>query len=83
MCANCTRFNKTLFATFTALISSCFPFISSRRNKIGLERKVLEQGLYSFTVVRHTLFFLYETDSVIIVRILHSSQDIVRHLQRP
>ncbi|WP_240478586.1 type II toxin-antitoxin system RelE/ParE family toxin [Pectobacterium brasiliense] len=35
----------------------------------------------SFPVARHTLFFLYETDSVIVVRILHQSQDIVRHLK--
>ncbi|MEF9676704.1 type II toxin-antitoxin system RelE/ParE family toxin [Pectobacterium aroidearum] len=46
-----------------------------------MERKELGPGLYSFPVARHTLFFLYETDSVIVVRILHQSQDIVRHLK--
>ncbi|GKW30755.1 type II toxin-antitoxin system RelE/ParE family toxin [Pectobacterium brasiliense] len=56
-------------------------FIAIRHNKIGIERKELGPGLYSFPVVRHTLFFLYETDSVIVVRILHQSQDIVRHLK--
>ncbi|WP_406641403.1 type II toxin-antitoxin system RelE/ParE family toxin [Pectobacterium brasiliense] len=37
--------------------------------------------MYSCPVVRHTLFFLYETDSVIVVRILHQSQDSMRHLK--
>ncbi|WP_258305546.1 type II toxin-antitoxin system RelE/ParE family toxin [Pectobacterium polaris] len=46
-----------------------------------MECKELGPGLYSFPVVRHTLFFLYETDSVIAVRIFHQSQDIVRHLK--
>ncbi|MEQ9890828.1 type II toxin-antitoxin system RelE/ParE family toxin [Pectobacterium aroidearum] len=56
-------------------------FTAIRHNKIGIERKELGPGLYSFPVARHTLFFLYETDSVIVVRILHQSQDIVRHLK--
>ncbi|UKE84908.2 type II toxin-antitoxin system RelE/ParE family toxin [Pectobacterium colocasium] len=56
---------ETIEHTFTAI----------RHNKIGIERKELGPGLYSFPVARHTLFFLYETDSVIVVRILHQSQE--------
>ncbi|KHT05283.1 plasmid stabilization protein [Pectobacterium brasiliense] len=56
-------------------------FTAIRHNKIGIERKELGPGLYSFPVARHTLFFLYETDSIIVVRILHQSQDIVQHLK--
>ncbi|MEI7222300.1 hypothetical protein [Pectobacterium carotovorum] len=37
--------------------------------------------MYSFPVARHTLFFLYATDGVVAVRILHQSQDIALHLK--
>nr|WP_262983470.1 type II toxin-antitoxin system RelE/ParE family toxin [Pectobacterium peruviense] len=49
---------------------------ASLSHQIDIERKELGQGLYSFPVVRHTLFFLYETDSVIVVRILHSHRTL-------
>ncbi|WP_262983998.1 type II toxin-antitoxin system RelE/ParE family toxin [Pectobacterium peruviense] len=54
---------------------------ASLSHQIGIKRKELGQGLHSFPLVRHTLFFLYETDSVIVVRILHQSQGIVRYLK--
>lgn len=73
------HFNEERAGAYLETIEQAFAAI--RRNKIGIERKELGLGLYSFPIVRHTLFFLYETDSVIVVRILHQSQDIVRHLK--
>ncbi|MEQ9918666.1 type II toxin-antitoxin system RelE/ParE family toxin [Pectobacterium aroidearum] len=73
------HFNQERAEAYLETIEHAFTAI--RHNKIGIERKELESGLYSFPVARHTLFFLYETDSVIVVRILHQSQDIVRHLK--
>ncbi|ACT14473.1 MULTISPECIES: type II toxin-antitoxin system RelE/ParE family toxin [Pectobacterium] len=73
------HFNQERAEAYLETIEHAFTAI--RHNKIGIERKELGPGLYSFPVARHTLFFLYETDSVIVVRILHHSQDIVRHLK--
>ena len=73
------HFNQERAEAYLETIEHAFTAI--RHNKIGIERKELGPGLYSFPVARHTLFFLYETDSVIVVRILHQSQDIARHLK--
>ncbi|MFJ5428763.1 type II toxin-antitoxin system RelE/ParE family toxin [Pectobacterium actinidiae] len=69
------HFNEESANTYLETIEQAFTAI--RHNKIGIERKELGPGLFA----RHTLFFLYETDSVIVVRILHQSQDIARHLK--
>lgn len=69
------HFNQERAEAYLETIEHAFTAI--RHNKIGIERKELGPGFYSFPVARHTLFFLYETDSVIVVRILHQSQDIV------
>ncbi|WP_350316144.1 type II toxin-antitoxin system RelE/ParE family toxin [Pectobacterium aroidearum] len=73
------HFNQERSEAYLETIEHAFTAI--RHNKIGSERKELEPGLYSFPVARHTLFFLYETDSAIVIRILHQSQDSVQHLK--
>jgi plasmid stabilization system protein ParE len=49
------HFNEESANTYLETIEHAFTAI--RHNKIGIERKELGPGLYSFPIVRHTLFF--------------------------
>ncbi|WP_240346845.1 type II toxin-antitoxin system RelE/ParE family toxin [Pectobacterium brasiliense] len=59
------HFNQERAEAYLETIEHVFTAI--RHNKIGIERKELGPDLCSFPVVRHTLFFMYETDSIIVL----------------
>lgn len=46
---------------------------------LGTERDELSQGLRSFPYRSHLLFYVLQKDGIAIVRVLHTSVDVVRH----
>ena len=46
---------------------------------LGIEREELFQGLRSFPYQSHLLFYVLQTDGIAIVRVLHTSVDVVRY----
>lgn len=49
--------------------------------KIGTERSELLLGIRSLPIESHTLFYRVTSDTVEIIRVLHSRQDPQRHLK--
>lgn len=49
--------------------------------KIGIERSELLLGIRSLPIESHTLFYRVTSDTVEIIRVLHSRQDPQRHLK--
>lgn len=46
---------------------------------LGAERDELCQGLHSFPYQSHMLFYVLQKEGIVIVRVLHTSVDVVRH----
>lgn len=46
---------------------------------LGTERDELSQGLRSFPYQSHLLFYVLRKDGIAIVRVLHTSVDVVRY----
>jgi toxin ParE1/3/4 len=46
---------------------------------LGTERDELSQGLRSFPYQSHLFFYVQQKDGVAIVRVLHTSVDVVRY----
>ncbi len=46
---------------------------------LGAEREELSQGLRSFPYQSHLLFYVLQKDGITIVRVLHTSVDVVRY----
>lgn len=46
---------------------------------LGAERDELSQGLRSFPYQSHLLFYVLQKDRIAIVRVLHTSVDVVRY----
>lgn len=46
---------------------------------LGTERDELSQGLRSFPYQNHLLFYMLQKDGIAIVRVLHTSVDVVRY----
>ena len=46
---------------------------------LGTEREELSQGLHSFPYQSHLLFYVLQKDGITIVRVLHTSVDVVRY----
>jgi len=53
----------------------------ARSPKLGKARDEIERGIRSFPVSRHTVFYRTVSECVEIVRVLHTSMDIKRHLK--
>lgn len=49
--------------------------------KIGIDRSELLLGVRSLPIESHTLFYRVTSDTVEIIRVLHSRQDPQRHLK--
>lgn len=54
----------------------------SRQPKAGPNRESVAKGLRSIVAEHHTLFYRVKEDIIQVVRILHTSRDITRQLQR-
>jgi len=52
----------------------------ARSPKPGKAREEIEKGLRSFQVARHIIFYRKGTECIEIVRVLHASMDIKRHM---
>lgn len=48
---------------------------------MGVERPELRPGARSLTIESHTLFYWVSSDTIAIIRVLHSRQDPQRHLK--
>ncbi len=46
---------------------------------LGAEREELSPGLRSFPCQSHLLFYVLQKEGIIIVRVLHTSVDVVRY----
>lgn len=46
---------------------------------LGTERDELSQGLRSFPYQSHVLFYVLQQEGIAIVRVLHTSVDVVRY----
>ncbi|EHD20215.1 plasmid stabilization system [Brenneria sp. EniD312] len=73
------NFGEEAAERYLSKLENTFSTIAQYR--VGTERHEIGRGIYSLPVSSHVIFFLYEVDTVIIVRILHQSQDAVRHLR--
>ncbi|MCU5773795.1 type II toxin-antitoxin system RelE/ParE family toxin [Erwiniaceae bacterium BAC15a-03b] len=56
-------------------------FRAIAQHEIGTARPELATGVFSYPLAKHMLFFFNESDAVIIIRILHQTQDALRHLK--
>lgn len=61
-------------------IISCFKIICSNPILLGRDYSKIFQGLRGFKINKHIIFYIIESDSILIVRILHESMDFSRHL---
>ena len=52
----------------------------SRVGNIGIKRNDIEQGLYVYSIKKHTVYFRETDQEVVVLRILHSRMDPERHL---
>ena len=52
----------------------------ARSPKLGKSRDEIERGIRSFPVSRHIIFYRTVPECIDIVRVLHTSMDIKRHL---
>ncbi len=61
------------------LIKKSFQTLSTMGN-IGKKRNDIEQGLYAYSIKKHTVYFRETDQEYIVLRILHSRMDPERHL---
>ncbi len=63
---------------YLALIKKSFDTLSAVGN-IGKKRDDIAQGLYSYQIKKHTVYFRDTDQEFIVLRILHSRMDLERH----
>jgi len=61
------------------LIKKSFNTLSSVGN-IGKKHDDIEQGLYAYSIKKHTVYFRETEQEFVVLRILHSRMDPKRHL---
>ena len=61
------------------LIKKSFNTLSTIGN-IGKKRDDIEQGLYAYSIKKHTIYFRETDQEYIVLRILHSRMDPESHL---
>lgn len=47
----------------------------------GTERREARSGTWSWTALRHVLFYRFDGESVVVQRVLHGAMDPARHLE--
>lgn len=65
--------------TYLHLIKQSFKTLS-RSGNIGKQRGEIAQGLYSYSIKKHVVYFRETEDEFIIIRILHGRMDIEKQL---
>lgn len=50
-------------------------------HETGIKRDDIINGIYVIPVGKHIIFYMNEDDIIVIIRILHQTQDFSRHLQ--
>jgi len=65
--------------SYLNLIKQSFKTLS-RSGNIGKHRDELAQGLYSYSIKRHVVFFRETEDEFMIIRILHVRMDMEKQL---
>jgi len=64
---------------YLGLIKKSFNTLSTVGN-IGKKRDDIDQGLYAYSIKKHTIYFRETEQEFVILRILHSRMDPERHL---
>lgn len=72
------RFGEAQADNYIGKLSSHFDMLA--RHDVGIKRPELSKGIYSFACAHHVLFFFRTDMSTTVVRVLHHSQDVMRHL---
>ncbi len=65
--------------SYLNLVKQSFKTLSCSGN-IGKHRNDIAQGLFSYSIKKHVVFFREAQDEFMIVRILHSRMDIEKQL---
>ena len=69
----------TNFKPLGARIKKSFNTLS-RVGNIGKKRGDIEQGLYAYSIKKHTVYFRETDQEFVVLRIIHSRMDPERHL---
>ena len=64
---------------YLAMLDTCFQTISMQP-EIGIACDYIRPGYRKHHAGRHLIFYRQEADSIDIIRILHDSMDVERHL---
>ena len=64
---------------YLALFNDAFARLLSAPD-IGVQRSDIDDGLFAMPVQRHIIFFRAEAEVVDVLRVLHQSMDVARHL---
>ena len=59
-------------------LKTCFDQLADNP-KLGRKAEQLMRGLQRFEHQSHVVFYMNETENLLIVRVLHSSMDVPRH----
>ncbi|WP_276643553.1 type II toxin-antitoxin system RelE/ParE family toxin [Siccibacter turicensis] len=75
-----SRFGEAQADNYIGKLSSQFNMLAC--HDVGVTRPELSKGIYSLACAHHVIFFLRTDTSITVVRVLHHSQDVMRHLPR-
>jgi toxin ParE1/3/4 len=75
-----TEWGKDQQRLYLNLIKKSFVMLSQVGN-IGKSRKDIAEGLYSYTIKSHCVYFRELDEEFVVIRILHSSMDVEKHLR--
>ncbi len=73
------RFGVAQADSYIKRLSTMFENLA--RYQMGVRRKELGSGIYSQVCASHVLFFTPQPEAIVIIRVLHHSQDVLSHLE--
>jgi toxin ParE1/3/4 len=74
------RHNQDQAIRYLSNIEDVF-FQLCKHPNLGRLRNDIKENIFSFSIEKHIIFYKIDTDKLIIIRVLHGSRDMPKHLK--
>ncbi|WP_347175336.1 type II toxin-antitoxin system RelE/ParE family toxin [Polaribacter uvawellassae] len=74
------RHNQDQAILYLSTIEGVF-FQLCKQPNLGRLRNEIKENIFSFPIQKHIIFYKIDTNKLIIIRVLHSSRDMPKHLK--